>query len=103
MNCRVSGCTGRTSRWGALCGSHRSRNRRHGDPGQRPITVPDLKPHLQAIRNRIEQNRGEALWPILEDQWAAVVERSKAYVNECERGVTFRRTTRTACAEVTKL
>ena len=103
MYCRVQGCQQRCSRWGTYCNTHKSRNRRHGDPNQQTITTSDLKPHLSATRARIDRNQGQPLWPLLEDRWATLLDHCRSYLAMCERGVPFHRHQRTACYQVLKL
>ena len=103
MYCRVSGCRRRTSRWGAYCNTHKSRDRRHGDPNQQTITAADLKPYLKAVRARIERNEGRPLWPLLDQRWNALLDHCRGYLAMCERGVPFQKDHRTACYQLTRL
>lgn len=103
MHCRVSGCHGGTSRWGRYCPSHKSRDRRHGDPLQESITTAHLKPYLKLVRDRIDKNPEKQLWPKLEQCWDALTGYCRGYVAEYESGRAVVRHHRRACQEVLKL
>jgi hypothetical protein len=103
MHCRVPGCHRRTSRWGAFCNTHKSRDRRHGDPNQETITSALLKPYLSLVKARIERNEGRPLWPLLEDRWKTLLDQCRGYLAMCESGAVFQKDQRRACQELSRL
>lgn len=74
MKCRLPGCGGRTSRYGAFCSAHQSRRRRHGHPLQDAICVHHLKPYIAKVRARIAKNSTSPLWPMLQTRFACLVD-----------------------------
>ena len=102
-HCRVPGCTTPASRWGTLCSTHKSRQRRHGHPSQEGITKADLAPFLAVIRQRKARNPDSPLWPGIEARWAALVDHCRGVVATALDGRAMNRDERTACHEVVKL
>ena len=104
MRCRVSGCSHKAaSRWSRYCDSHKSRDRRHGDPIQETIITADLKPYLKLVRQRIDRNQGKPLWPLLEERWTALVDQCRRYLAVAGGGVPYERTRRKAYQELIKV
>jgi hypothetical protein len=103
MECRVSGCSGRSSRFGQLCSAHRSRDRRHGDPEQISVTVAELKPHLKAVRDRMVKNADKPLWPMLEARWGVLMDNAQGTLGSRQQGRVGQRHQTKAAQELVKL
>jgi len=101
--CRVPGCTAPASRWGTLCSTHKSRQRRHGHPSQEGITKADLAPFLAVVRQRKARNPASPFWPGVEARWAGLVDHCRGVVASALSGQPMNRDERTACHEVVKL
>lgn len=102
MRCRIPGCCGKSSKWGAYCNSHKIRDRRHGDPEQETITKAIINPYIKIVRKRLEKNL--ELQDALAERWAETLEQSRRYLTDfVERGVPYVRTKREAAEELIKL
>ena len=101
--CHAPGCTAETSRWGKLCSTHKSRQRRHGHPSQQGISKTELTPYLAIIRQRWANNPDSLLWSSLEARWLALVDHCRGVVAAYLNGRAMNRNERQACAEVQKL
>lgn len=101
--CRVTGCTAQASRWGTLCSTHKSRQRRHGHPSQEGITKAELAPYLAIIRQRKSRNPDSPLWSNIEARWRALVDHCRGVVASSLSGRPMNRNERQACHEVVKL
>ena len=73
-HCRVPGCAASATRWGTLCSTHKSRQRRHGHPMQRGVTKAELAPYLAIVRQRKTRNPDSRLWANIEARWRALVD-----------------------------
>src|SRR4051812_24186519 len=103
MVCRVSGCGQRASRYGALCNKHKINDRRHGHPEQEGITAAVLKPYLRMARGLTERNAEKDIWPLLDDQWQAVMAQSQAYMDRYLAGQPGIAIERRAHSEIAKV
>lgn len=101
--CRVPGCTAPTARWGSLCSTHKSHQRRHGHPSQKGITKADLAPYLAVIQQRKERNPESPLWTNIEVRWQALVAHCRGVVAAYLNGQPMNRHERQASQEVVKL
>jgi hypothetical protein len=104
MRCRVPWCSHEAaSRWSRYCDSHKSRDRRHGDPLQETITTANLKPYVKMVRQRIERNQEKPVWPILENLWSSLVHECRSYFATGGGRLPYERTQRRAYQEVIKI
>ena len=104
MYCRVQGCSGKSSRYGVYCTTHKARDRRHGDPVQETITAASLQPYRSAIRARIRRNPSNPLWSLLEANWRETVAEAEGFISDAmASGLGARRYVMAACREVVKL
>jgi hypothetical protein len=101
--CRVSGCISPITRYGAFCNRHKSASRRHGHPAQSPVTVAQLRPHLRAIRARVERNAKSPLWPAADARWLAIIELAQGVLDQRAAGRAGSTFEARAASEVTKL
>lgn len=102
-HCRVPGCTAPSSRWGTLCSTHKSRQRRHGHPMQDGVTKAELAPYRAIIRQRKANNPNSPFWPSIEARWNALVDHCRGVVAAYLNGKAMNRNERQACQEVVKL
>ena len=98
--CRVPGCTAQATRWGTLCSTHKSRQRRHGHPMQRGVTKAELAPYLATIRRRKDRNPDSPLWANIEARWDALVEHCRSVVRAYLSGRAMNGNERQACQEI---
>jgi hypothetical protein len=104
MQCRVPGCCGEASRWGAYCNAHKIRDRRHGHPEQETITKANLAPYVATVRKRIKKNDTSELWPLLAEKWEKTLTDCRRYLADVVgRGIPHQWTRREACQELLKL
>lgn len=101
--CRIPGCTAQASRWGTLCSTHKSRQRRHGHPSQEGVTKAELAPYFAIVRQRKANNSDSPLWGRIEARWAALVGHCRRVVETYLSGKPMNRHERQACQEVVKL
>lgn len=102
--CRVPGCSApAASGYSPFCRGHKAALRRHGDASQKGITAAELRSYLQRVQKRIEKNRDNPLWGMLEANWRAVVGHASGILAAYERGVPGAGYERTAAFEVQKL
>lgn len=101
--CRAPGCTGRTSRYGHYCSTHKARLRRHGAVDQDGITKSELKPYVAIVRARIEKNADNPAWAMCEARWGDVIGHAQDVLALYQNGKAGYRWERTAAAEVMKL
>lgn len=102
-HCRVPGCNAPVSRWGSLCSTHKTRQRRHGHPQQQGVSKAELAPYAAIIRQRKARNPNSPLWPSIEARWFALVDHCRGVVAASLRGKAMNRFERQACHEVVKL
>jgi hypothetical protein len=99
--CRVAGCgASASSRYSALCSTHKARLRRHGAVDQEGITKAHLKPFLRLVQARITKNRESPLWTHLDARWTALADHARSLL--AYRGA-MPRYERIAAKEVLKL
>lgn len=103
MYCRVQGCSGKTSRYGAYCTTHKARNRRHGDVCQETITAASLNPYRSAIQGRLRKNPNNSIWSLLQANWSDTIAPCEGFISDAEDGGGVRMYVMTACREVAKL
>ncbi|SDH69440.1 hypothetical protein [Roseospirillum parvum] len=101
--CRVPGCTAPVTRWGSLCSTHKSRQRRHGHPQQTGVTKAELVPFVALVRQRKSRNPDSPLWGQIEARWAALVEHCRGVVAQALDGRAMNRHQRQACVEVVRI
>jgi hypothetical protein len=102
--CRVPGCNRRAaSSHAAYCASHRTANRRHGDPNQKAVTKAQLAPYLKIVKARIAKNPEHIAWVALDDRWRALVDHAEAVVAKAMSGAAGVGWHRLAAQEVAKL
>jgi hypothetical protein len=86
-SCRVNGCRRSAEGHGRYCNKHKSHDRRHGHPEQRPVTVFELRHHKAACKAFLNRRANhDHLWANLRGAWRALVETAKAEVRAVERG-----------------
>ncbi len=102
-HCRVPGCNAPVSRWGSLCSTHKTRQRRHGHPQQQGVTKAELAPYAAIIRLRKARNPDSPLWPGIEARWFALVDHCRGVVAASLQGKAMNRFERQACYELVKL
>ncbi|MTK63866.1 MAG: hypothetical protein F8N15_04915 [Methanobacterium sp.] len=104
MRCRIPGCCGGASRWGAYCNAHKIRDRRHGHPEQETITKAILAPYVARVRKRIDKNDTSELWGLLEQKWSDTLADCRCYLSDVvDQGVPLTKTKRGACGELLKV
>lgn len=101
--CRAPGCTGRTSRYGHYCSTHKARLRRHGAVDQDGVTKAELRPYLATVRARIKKNADNPAWAMCEARWGDVIGHAEAVLAAHQGGKAGYRWERMAAAEVVKL
>lgn len=99
----MHGCASRVTGFSAYCGSHRRRNRRHGHPDQRGITVQQLESFKKRVKARIETNKSNPAWQLLQDRWRAVAEIAKVNLTRYQNGAPHNRYEREAWTNIAKL
>src|SRR5262249_6860510 len=103
MSCRIPRCSGPTSRWGTLCYSHRSRQRRHGHPLQRAVTKTELGHYVEFVRKRKARNPDSPFWATVEGRWAGLVEHARGVTGDFYRGRAMVRHEVQACDAIVKV
>ncbi len=98
--CSAQGCHQPVSGYSAYCESHKRRNRRHGHPTQLGVTSGELEPFRKRVRARIEKNKGNLTWGLLNARWKALVEIAKAQEVSYQAGLTHNRYEREAWSNV---
>ncbi len=101
--CRAQGCHQPVSGYSAYCEPHKRRNRRHGHPTQLGVTSSELEPFRTRVRARIEKNKGNPTWPLLQARWKALVEIAKAEEARYQTGVAHNCYERDAWFNVVKI
>lgn len=101
--CRVPGCAGPTSTYGALCNRHELRHRRHGDVYQTALSKTELRPYIALVRNRKDRNPDNPAFPAVVTAWLNLVEDATARVAASERGEAMNRHNRIVAYEIAKL
>ncbi len=99
----MHGCSSPVMGFSTYCDSHRRRNRRHGHPDQRAITVRELEPFRKRVKVRIEKNKSNPAWQLLQDRWRAVAEIAKARLTRLQNGAPHSRYEREAWTNIVKL
>jgi hypothetical protein len=101
--CEAPGCGKEPATYGRLCKTHRQRQRRHGDPRQRTVSLGDLKDHLGAIAYRMRRHPNSRVWGIATARWTALVDHCRAEVAAGESGRARQRHDHLATFEILKL
>lgn len=102
-SCRVPGCTAPATRWGTLCSTHKSHQRRHGDPTQEGVTKAELLPYLAVVHQRRAKNPNSPVWGNIESRWFTLVDHCRRVADAYLGGKATNRHERQACQEVVKL
>lgn len=78
--CAAPGCTSfRSSRsYSPYCSAHRRALRRHGSVLQRPITMDQLGPHIEAVKGWQRRNPDSLAWALLVGRWEALVDHARS-------------------------
>jgi hypothetical protein len=97
------GCSLPTMGYSTLCDNHKRRNRRHGHPEQRSVTVHELEPFRKRVKARIEKNAGNPTWKLLRDRWKALEGIAKGHVEQYGAGVPYNRYEHEAWSNIAKL
>jgi hypothetical protein len=99
----MPGCNLPTMGYSTLCDNHKRRNRRHGHPEQRSVTVHELEPFRNRVKARIEKNASNPAWQLLRDRWKALEGIAKGHVEQYQAGVPYNRHEHEAWANIAKL
>lgn len=97
------GCTLPTMGYSTLCDNHKRRNRRHGHPEQRSVTVHELEPFRKRVKARIEKNANNPTWKLLRDRWKALEGIAKGHVEQYGVGTPYNRYEQEAWSNIAKL
>lgn len=101
--CSISNCNRTTTRWGALCSTHRNRKRRHGHPSQTGVTKTELSPFRTIVQKRRAKNSDSSFWASLESRWTSIGDHARRITSQYKSGVAMIRTRRKACEEIVRV
>jgi hypothetical protein len=101
--CTVTGCHADADGYSTKCGNHKTRERRHGDPAQTPITAQELQPFVRRVVLRMKNNPGSPAWAVLDARWGRLVDAARAALEAYHGGQPAMRQEVAAAAELVKL
>lgn len=84
--CVVPGCQEQADGYSTKCGSHKTRERRHGDARQTPVTARELQPYVARVEKRVKANPDSPAWAVLDARWGRIVDGCRAVLAARERG-----------------
>lgn len=84
--CNVPGCREQADGYSTKCGGHKTRERRHGDARQTPVTARELGPYVARVEKRVKANQDSPAWAVLDARWSRIVDASRAVLAARERG-----------------
>ncbi|MBA3596222.1 MAG: hypothetical protein H0W40_02435 [Methylibium sp.] len=76
--CSVSSCRQQATGFSTHCDAHKQTLRRHGHAEQKGVTVHELRPYQERIRERRAKNPGNPTWALLERRWEALTAHAEA-------------------------
>lgn len=101
--CSALACNKAAGTFSPLCSSHKSRLRKQGHEEQRGITLTEMRPFLQMVRDRRMRNPDNAVWPILITRWQRLADESRGILNTYEAGLPMILHKKLAADEVIRL
>jgi hypothetical protein len=101
--CAVPGCQEQADGYSTKCGGHKTRERRHGDARQTPVTARELQPYVARVEKRVKANQDSPAWAVLDARWGRIVDTSRAVLAARDRGVAGNMHEWLAASEVIKL
>ncbi|XHS78115.1 hypothetical protein ACFJGW_20695 [Burkholderiaceae bacterium UC74_6] len=101
--CIVPGCREQADGYSTKCGGHKTRERRHGDARQTPVTARELRPYVARIEKRVKANPDSPAWAVLDARWGRIVESCRTVLAARDRGVAGNMHEWHAASEVIKL
>jgi hypothetical protein len=101
--CKASGCQLAATGHGHYCEAHKRALRRHGDALMKGVTVMELSTYRKRVVLRMKTNAANPAWHMMEANWAAMADYSRACLARIDAGEAFNRWTARAHREVVKL
>lgn len=101
--CRATNCESPRHGFSIYCQSHKQALRRHGSPGQRGVTVHELKPYVALIEARKAKNETSDAWSMLSARWDVVQDHARATLQSYAEGVPGHRAGRIAAHYLTTI
>jgi hypothetical protein len=75
MSCRMAYCNKPATRYGIYCNTHKSAQRRHGDPRQRGVSKTELAPYVKLVRQRKKKNPYTPFFDAVAARWRGLIAR----------------------------
>jgi len=101
--CNIPGCQEQADGYSTKCGGHKTRERRHGDARQKPVTAHELRPYVARVEKRVKTNPDSPAWAVLDARWGRIVDTCRAVLAARERGEAGNTHEWLAAAEAVKL